>query len=334
MGSAPGRGVLGRRGRIVHVPPRPAAFRPSLSVAHTRAERAARPGPELQQLRWRRQGRGGGGAGRGGAARGRARGEAAPAPASELQARRAPERSVSTSMAGLRRPQPGCYCRTAAAVNLLLGVFQVLLPCCRPGGAQGQGQPCAAVLALPLHPAPPSLSFRELLKSIRGRGEEGERGRRRKESGCNSRLVTFSDRSVPSSAPRPQTNRKLGSRGAWGQRRGPLAARAPEPLCAGPGRPGRSPRFVWRALGPRRGPASCSFVPRAWPPGTHPADARPRCCGMRSAEWPAGWLPRLRPPSTGTPDLARSPLSVRGAADLHPVHCVLVPGRLLRWPPL
>ncbi|XP_015456168.1 transmembrane protein 131-like [Pteropus alecto] len=41
-------------------------------------------------------------------------------------------------MAGLRRPQPGCYCRTAAAVNLLLGIFQVLLPCCRPGGAQGQ----------------------------------------------------------------------------------------------------------------------------------------------------------------------------------------------------
>ncbi|XP_023369242.1 transmembrane protein 131-like isoform X5 [Otolemur garnettii] len=41
-------------------------------------------------------------------------------------------------MAGLRRPLPGCYCRTAAAVNLLLGVFQVLLPCCRPGGAQGQ----------------------------------------------------------------------------------------------------------------------------------------------------------------------------------------------------
>ncbi|XP_012922681.1 transmembrane protein 131-like isoform X2 [Heterocephalus glaber] len=41
-------------------------------------------------------------------------------------------------MAGLRRPQPGCYCRTAAAVNLLLGVFQVLLPGCRPGGAQGQ----------------------------------------------------------------------------------------------------------------------------------------------------------------------------------------------------
>nr|XP_044986988.1 transmembrane protein 131-like isoform X2 [Jaculus jaculus] len=42
-------------------------------------------------------------------------------------------------MAGLRRPQPGVCCRTAAAVNLLLGVFQVLLPGCRPGGAQGQG---------------------------------------------------------------------------------------------------------------------------------------------------------------------------------------------------
>ncbi|XP_060234479.1 transmembrane protein 131-like isoform X3 [Meriones unguiculatus] len=41
-------------------------------------------------------------------------------------------------MAGLRRPQPGARRRTAAAVNLLLGVFQVLLSCCRPGGAQGQ----------------------------------------------------------------------------------------------------------------------------------------------------------------------------------------------------
>ncbi|XP_059121526.1 transmembrane protein 131-like isoform X4 [Peromyscus eremicus] len=41
-------------------------------------------------------------------------------------------------MAGLRRPPSGAYRRTAAAVNLLLGVFQVLLSCCRPGGAQGQ----------------------------------------------------------------------------------------------------------------------------------------------------------------------------------------------------
>ncbi|XP_052586581.1 transmembrane protein 131-like isoform X3 [Peromyscus californicus insignis] len=41
-------------------------------------------------------------------------------------------------MAGLRRPQSSAYRRTAAAVNLLLGVFQVLLSCCRPGGAQGQ----------------------------------------------------------------------------------------------------------------------------------------------------------------------------------------------------
>lgn len=194
-------------------------------------------------------------------------------------------------MAGLRRPQPGCYCRTAAAVNLLLGVFQVLLPCCRPGGAQGQGQPCAAPLAFPLHPAPPppSLSCRELLKSIRGRGEERERGRRRKESGCNSWLITFSNRSVPSRLPRPHANRKLGSRGAGGPC-GPLAARAPEPLCAAPRHPRRSPRFVWRALGPRRGPASCSFVPRAEPPGTHPADARPRCCGMRAQSSPRGGL--------------------------------------------
>uniref|UniRef100_A0A8D2J4P7 Transmembrane 131 like n=1 Tax=Varanus komodoensis TaxID=61221 RepID=A0A8D2J4P7_VARKO len=42
-------------------------------------------------------------------------------------------------MAGLRYPSQGSgYCRTATAVNLLLGVFQVLLPCFRPGEAQGQ----------------------------------------------------------------------------------------------------------------------------------------------------------------------------------------------------
>ncbi|XP_066488686.1 transmembrane protein 131-like isoform X3 [Tiliqua scincoides] len=41
-------------------------------------------------------------------------------------------------MAGLRYPQQGSYCRTATAMNLLLGVFQVLLPCFRPGEAQGQ----------------------------------------------------------------------------------------------------------------------------------------------------------------------------------------------------
>uniref|UniRef100_A0A8D0HE92 Transmembrane 131 like n=1 Tax=Sphenodon punctatus TaxID=8508 RepID=A0A8D0HE92_SPHPU len=42
-------------------------------------------------------------------------------------------------MAGPRYPQQGSYCRTATAMNLLLGVFQVLLPCFRPGEAQGQG---------------------------------------------------------------------------------------------------------------------------------------------------------------------------------------------------
>ncbi|KAM5255629.1 transmembrane protein 131-like isoform 2-T2 [Ctenodactylus gundi] len=52
-------------------------------------------------------------------------------------------------MAGLRRPQPGFCCRTAAAVNLLLGVFQVLLPGCRPGGAPGQAvEPLPSVVEL------------------------------------------------------------------------------------------------------------------------------------------------------------------------------------------
>ncbi|XP_038610943.1 transmembrane protein 131-like isoform X1 [Tachyglossus aculeatus] len=41
-------------------------------------------------------------------------------------------------MAGLRHPQQGSHCRAATAMNLLLGVFHVLLPCFRPGEAQGQ----------------------------------------------------------------------------------------------------------------------------------------------------------------------------------------------------
>ncbi|XP_033017107.1 transmembrane protein 131-like isoform X2 [Lacerta agilis] len=41
-------------------------------------------------------------------------------------------------MAGLRYPPQSSYCRAATAMNLLLGVFQVLLPCFRPGEAQGQ----------------------------------------------------------------------------------------------------------------------------------------------------------------------------------------------------
>lgn len=44
--------------------------------------------------------------------------------------------------------------------------------------------------------------------------------------------------------------------------------------------PRRSPRFVWRAV-PRRGPASCSFVP----------PARPRCSGCRARQGP-GAAPR------------------------------------------
>ncbi|KAM8968914.1 transmembrane protein 131-like isoform X2 [Sarcophilus harrisii] len=41
-------------------------------------------------------------------------------------------------MARLPCPQLGAYCRAATAANLLLGLFQLLWPCCRPGGAQGQ----------------------------------------------------------------------------------------------------------------------------------------------------------------------------------------------------
>ncbi|XP_029466074.1 transmembrane protein 131-like isoform X2 [Rhinatrema bivittatum] len=41
-------------------------------------------------------------------------------------------------MAGPRCPPQSSHCRTATAVNLLLGVFHLLLPCFRQGGAQGQ----------------------------------------------------------------------------------------------------------------------------------------------------------------------------------------------------
>ncbi|XP_020637024.3 transmembrane protein 131-like isoform X1 [Pogona vitticeps] len=41
-------------------------------------------------------------------------------------------------MAGLRYPSQSSYCRAATAMNLLFGVFQVLLPCFRPGEAHGQ----------------------------------------------------------------------------------------------------------------------------------------------------------------------------------------------------
>ncbi|KAM6075846.1 transmembrane protein 131-like isoform 3-T3 [Chlamydotis macqueenii] len=52
-------------------------------------------------------------------------------------------------MAGLRYPQQGGYCRAAAAMNLLLGVFHVLLPCFRPGEAQGQAiEPIPGVVEL------------------------------------------------------------------------------------------------------------------------------------------------------------------------------------------
>lgn len=91
------------RPRRSHCPrsPHPAAFRPPLSVAHTRAGRAARPGLELQQQLRRPRGRGrgrrrGGPGGR----RGRARGEAAGAPASKRRARRAPREARAAAWRG------------------------------------------------------------------------------------------------------------------------------------------------------------------------------------------------------------------------------------------
>ncbi|XP_056346720.1 transmembrane protein 131-like isoform X3 [Oenanthe melanoleuca] len=52
-------------------------------------------------------------------------------------------------MAGLRFPHHGGYCRAAAAMNLLLGVFHVLLPFFRPGEAQGRAiEPIPGVVEL------------------------------------------------------------------------------------------------------------------------------------------------------------------------------------------
>ncbi|XP_032915442.1 transmembrane protein 131-like isoform X9 [Catharus ustulatus] len=52
-------------------------------------------------------------------------------------------------MVGLRFPHHGGYCRAAAAMNLLLGVFHVLLPFFRPGEAQGQAiEPIPGVVEL------------------------------------------------------------------------------------------------------------------------------------------------------------------------------------------
>ncbi|MEE6461226.1 hypothetical protein FKM82_001235 [Ascaphus truei] len=39
-------------------------------------------------------------------------------------------------MAGLLHPHRGSHCCTATAVNIMLGVFHVLLPCFRQGGGQ------------------------------------------------------------------------------------------------------------------------------------------------------------------------------------------------------
>lgn len=79
----------------------------------------------------------GAGPGAGRCSAGRGRPSAAPPGTAPTQPRHGAER---LGMAGLCYPQQGGYCRAAAAMNLLLGVFHVLLPCFRPGEAQGQGE--------------------------------------------------------------------------------------------------------------------------------------------------------------------------------------------------
>uniref|UniRef100_A0A8C4XIR4 Transmembrane 131 like n=1 Tax=Falco tinnunculus TaxID=100819 RepID=A0A8C4XIR4_FALTI len=81
-------------------------------------------------------------------------------------------------MAGLRYPQQSGYCRAAAAMNLLLGVFHVLLPCFRPGEAQGQAiEPIPGVVELW------QAEEGELLLPAQVRGRRGGGGRRRGEGG-------------------------------------------------------------------------------------------------------------------------------------------------------
>lgn len=79
----------------------------------------------------------GAGPGAGRCSAGRGHPSAAPPGTAPTQPRHGAER---LGMAGLCYPQQGGYCRAAAAMNLLLGVFHVLLPCFRPGEAQGQGE--------------------------------------------------------------------------------------------------------------------------------------------------------------------------------------------------
>lgn len=163
-------------------------------------------------------------------------------------------------MAGLRRPQPGGHRRTAMAVSLLLGVFQVLLPCCRPGRAQGQGQPRRAP-AFALHPAPSSPWLwrpRELGRgrprcgSPEGRAWAGTASRARPAPLCAAPAPRVRPLCVArGSPPRPGAlqlcSPRREVRGPWqmlrlAARRGvarrvaslPASARAPRPLCSHP----------------------------------------------------------------------------------------------------
>lgn len=92
--------------------------------------------------------------------------------------------------------------------------------------------------------------------------------------------------------------------------RGPRVPRAQSPLCVA--RAGAQPRPGFLQL------CSPSLTARAASRTPAPASA-----GVRGS-------PGVASPGSRAPDPARPSLSVQGAADLHPLHCVL----LLGWPPL
>ncbi|KAK2116350.1 hypothetical protein P7K49_006976 [Saguinus oedipus] len=192
-------------------------------------------------------------------------------------------------MAGLRRPQPGCYCRTAAAVNLLMGVFQ--------GTA-------------------------EIYKTARG-----GKGKGQEEEG---KLLQFSADNIfrsQRSLPRPAAPY------SWRAGRlrvlGTASCSRPGAFVRRPLRPGRSPRFVWRARVPCRGPASCSFV--------HPSLAarglpsRWSGCGARSARWGV-FTSISSPSSTSTSSLHAFAFVSEGPAA-HTPPIVFLSSSPLRWPP-
>lgn len=204
----------GRRPRRSHCPrsPRPSAFRPSLSVAHTRGASGA-PEAGRQQLRRRRGGGGaaarggaggrrGGGPGRGG----RGASERAASAASSREEREQQHGGAPTPAARLlpphrrgREPPAGRLPRSPA-----------LRP---PGRGSGTRSAWRRSAGSPLHPAPP-LSFggtAEICKRARGGTGKGEGERLQFRAGA----LRSPRRPLP--RPRPSESRAvagLGDRGA------------------------------------------------------------------------------------------------------------------------